>query len=65
MTRKDYVAIAKAFQYSYLKITPDSDDADCAHRNVWHVLRMDIANALADDNPRFDRQRFYTACEGK
>lgn len=42
MTRKDYVALAKALH-----------DSDAPDRTI-----NAIAKVLADDNPRFDRQRF-------
>lgn len=53
MTRKDYILIAKA-------IKDASSAPGFAARNsfVTHAL----ADALAKDNPRFDRDRFMKAC---
>lgn len=54
MTRKDYVAIASKFAVVNDRYT-DTD--------VWTVLRAEIADVLAADNPYFDRVRFYAACK--
>ena len=51
MTRKDYVATAKALAAQTIK------DAD------WERLQAWIADAFAADNERFDREWFYAACE--
>jgi hypothetical protein len=54
MTRKDYVAIARAFA----KLQPfDGNLFD-----QWADDVRGIADVLAADNPRFDRQRFLFAC---
>ncbi len=60
MTRKDYVAIAGALK----------DARPLASPNALTQAAMDaidnaadfIADAMARDNPRFDRARFLTAC---
>jgi hypothetical protein len=52
MTRKDYIIIAsvlKNFQ---------SDGGDVIERDA---MAYDLADALAADNPRFDRLRFLVA----
>lgn len=54
MTRKDYVKIA-ALLKKYLSLTVDEEKA----LMVW--LIDDFAKMMADDNPRFDRQRFLEA----
>ena len=67
MTRKDYVAIAEAMKIA--KIDPISGKVNPAWykgaQNQWVVARVTIADVLAADNPRFDRGRFYRACEGE
>jgi hypothetical protein len=58
MTRKDYVAIAEAMTAAR---------ADVSTQKISPKLALEfaedrIARALADDNPRFDRDRFIAAC---
>jgi len=53
MTRKDYVAIAAAF-----KNADKRDDGETIAASVME----NIADAMARDNPRFDRARFLKAC---
>lgn len=61
MTRKDYVLIAEALKHA-------RDQIPATGEHVAHELlgnsssARSIANALADDNPRFDRARFLQAC---
>ena len=56
MTRKDYVLIAAAI----------ASEADWRPLDdgllVIKAVAVAIAYKLADDNPRFDRGRFMTAC---
>ncbi len=64
MTRKDYVALAEALhsaQVSSETITFKGHDWAQA---VWEDCRDQIADVLAADNPRFDRERFVRACQG-
>ena len=58
MTRKDYELIAAALRKSH----PAGDPA--AHA-VWRRSVIDIADALAAENPRFDANRFVDACTGR
>lgn len=53
MTRKDYVVIAEAIRKA-------SQAPGYAERNAF--VAHAIADALAADNPRFDRARFLSAC---
>ncbi len=65
MTRKDYVRIAaairKAFDYVNEADSLTADEAAAAVDGVSAAISF-IANALLDDNPRFDRTRFIEAC---
>ena len=58
MTRKDYIAIARAFDYQRQAVNSMGAQAlqavtDCA---------VAVSNVMALDNPRFDRERFLKAC---
>lgn len=52
MTKKDYVAIAAALKHAGGIETPTS----------IRELAQRLATIFQDDNERFDRQRFLTAC---
>ena len=52
MTRKDYIAVAKIV----------ADNADSMTPEAHERLVNDFARFMAQDNPRFDRVRFSTAC---
>jgi hypothetical protein len=54
MTRKDYILIAAA-----IKAVNRSHDSSVVNGIRWTAER--IADVLARDNPRFDRERFLTA----
>jgi len=58
MTKKDYEAFAEILNYTYQKSAQYLKKPD---RLIEH-LAEDIATILAEDNPRFDRERFLTAC---
>lgn len=53
MTRKDYVLLAAALKAARDRLTGPSQEVDGID-----YAAMDIADALAADNPRFDRDRF-------
>lgn len=63
MTRKDYKLIAEA-----IKIALDSIGCGDSQEefNVWHSaigsVAHGIAMSFAEDNPRFDQERFLDAC---
>lgn len=61
MTRKDYILIAEAIRAAL--IDPETGIA-LPEREAHgvHVAAMRLVDALAQDNPRFDRSRFMTAC---
>jgi hypothetical protein len=57
MTRKDYTAIAKAVA-EVLKTC----EVDSAESTAVEFLAIMLADVCEDDNPRFDRKKFFTAC---
>ncbi len=60
MTRKDYILIAEAVKASRPE-TPHSPD-DKPYLSQCFATANALARALANDNPRFDRERFLKAC---
>ena len=56
MSRKDYVAIAEAIARLRDNYT------DPTVRSSFALVALELADALAADNPRFDRDRFLVAC---
>lgn len=60
MTRKDYVAIAAALKST--KPSYNSDHVTLAVVMQHRASCVAVAKALANDNPRFDRERFLDAC---
>jgi len=56
MTRKDYVAIARAI-YEARERTSTTPGAGYG----LSMVTVTLANELAADNPRFDRRRFFEA----
>ena len=69
MSKKDYEVIAKAIREqadiaAWQKANPDKWDGNEPFGRRMAVIQ--IATAVADvmeaDNPRFDRNRFMTAC---
>ena len=66
MTRKDYVAIAEAIaesRYHWLAMDEKSVSKADAFRAGIEAVRSEIGRVLAADNIRFDRDRFYAACD--
>lgn len=59
MSRKDYVAIAKAIssEVQSLKVADNWDGIDTAY-----TITKVIADVFGADNERFDRDKFITAC---
>lgn len=60
MTRKDYVDLAAAFKSSRPADAPFG--VENPKKAQWIKDVLAIANVLANDNPRFDRDRFEVAC---
>lgn len=68
MTRKDYVALADAFantlRYGGTTVN-NTDETKRAFRiGVWQAIE-DVAVALKQDNPRFDKDKFIEYIETK
>ena len=62
MTRKDYILIAAALK---LGLPPQQMENQFALSQQYMqnlICCRNIADALASDNPRFDRERFLKAC---
>ena len=55
MTRKDYIAIAEAINWSW------STQPLTSRPGIAHAARA-IAGTLLTDNPRFDPVKFEAAC---
>ena len=71
MTRKDYVMIAAAIRELLMDIDRDGNNAILSdhsshviagERMGAHRVALRVADALANDNPRFDRAQFLKAC---
>ncbi len=61
MTRKDYVAIAKAISDGQFINCPTEADLFMNLSTRVKIARQ-LAETMAQDNPRFDRERFLKAC---
>ena len=57
MTRKDYVAIAKA-----INLARTTNPESKAHQIAVADVALLVAGVMQDDNQRFDRARFLKAC---
>ena len=55
-TKQHYIAVAKAIQ----EVAKEMDDA--AAESALSRLAMRLADIFKDDNPRFDKGYFLTAC---
>jgi hypothetical protein len=63
MTRKDFELIADAFQHvALVGFASQEKGKRLSGVTVHATLARTLADALAADNPRFDRERFLTAC---
>ena len=65
MTRKDYVKLAAALKESRRSIVQDfgivNSDSVSSAIHALEIATVEIADVLARDNGRFDRERFYIA----
>lgn len=57
MTQKHFIAIAKILAASFATATP-------AEKGPIWCLTLSMADYFAQENPRFDRSKFYTAVMG-
>ena len=64
MTRKHFVAIAKAFNEARPPYEPQVNESTIASYNQWCILMRAIADVCESTSPRFNRSTFITACEG-
>lgn len=58
MTKKDYVLIAEAMH----KVGDLLSSRQIYSFDVFLTICYIVANSLSSDNPRFDRNKFLTAC---
>lgn len=60
MTKKDYIRIAEALRAAM----PDDSSSKTYKAELarWDITALHLLHALHSDNPRFDRDRFATAC---
>jgi hypothetical protein len=65
MTKKDYQAVARALYTAVKPHTYVEHGAQMFAREAvaWMDAVQGIADAMAQDSPRFDRARFLEACE--
>jgi tetraacyldisaccharide-1-P 4'-kinase len=62
MTKKDYVAIAKALAETWHGCPFERLEYSAAWNNALTRAATNIADVMQADNARFDRQRFLVAC---
>ena len=59
MTKRDYIKLADAFYQ-----TRPQEHWDANKRQQWQQDMKFVANTLALDNSKFNRETFYKACGG-
>lgn len=65
MTRKDYVLIAAKLREARITLHgtgTDTESRKAAYNSGCDNAAHRVADALEQDNPRFDRARFLVAC---
>lgn len=66
MTKKDYILIAEAIVggcfTAYDQNDPDFYLVDDMDYDIVEAICTSVADALANNNPKFDRERFLAAC---
>ncbi len=61
MTKKDYKIIAEAIWRSGF-IQDKNSIRQQAKEDMRRLITYDLASSLANENPRFDKTKFYKAC---
>lgn len=61
MTKKDYIAIARELKTVRTMLQKGQLNHDCANATLEQVEHM-LCQVFIENNPRFDRARFLTAC---
>jgi hypothetical protein len=56
MTKKDYIALAASIRKNYYEI------GDLSAEAALRYFAIDLCTILKEDNERFDKTRFLTAC---
>jgi hypothetical protein len=65
MSRKDYIKFAEAIKLAKnepVLMLPGQSPVDKVQESLRGLTVM-FANIFATDNPNFDKERFYKACE--
>ena len=65
MTRKDYIRIAEALRHARGHAKASLPDQIATTLTGVVVATEYIANAMQDDNPRFNRQHFIAVVRGE
>lgn len=62
MTKKDYILLAQAVQTERSQPGFYGKVSEHVHTETLNRLAIQLACRLEEDNPRFDRDRFLSAC---
>lgn len=65
MTRKDYIRLENAMQTvraTWIHTTLTSPDMDDGAIALWNLTVKELADTLTIDNPRFNREAWFSAC---
>ena len=61
MTKKDYILISESIWRAGF-IADKNKVKQAAREKMRRLITIDLASSLANDNPSFDREKFYKAC---
>lgn len=62
MTKKDYELIAGALRSGFMTQPPSPMNSEVDIYDNYRIIVGSMANALEQDNPRFNKIIFYDAC---
>ena len=62
MTKKDYELIAGALRSGFMAQPPSPMGSEVNIYDNYRIIVGSMANALEQDNPRFNKTIFYDAC---